>query len=146
VLKVSSVTLAQQFDANKVAALGCYKDRIVQTSGTATNVSQVLGSYFVALRPGGDYSGFTSMQCFVSGPDAVMSVVNGQPVTVRHRVDDQTLGVIAIKDSRIAASSTSAHTGWCPPQDRQLRHNDGAADLVLTADRSRAAGAGPPSR
>src|SRR5205085_6288439 len=96
VLKVSSVTLAQQFDANKVAALGCYKDRIVQTSGTATNVSQVLGSYFVALRPGGDYSGFTSMQCFVSGPDAVMSVVNGQPVTVRGRIDDQSLGIITL--------------------------------------------------
>jgi tRNA_anti-like len=101
VLKVSSVTLAQQFDANKVAALGYYKDRIVQTSGTATNVSQVLGSYFVALRPGGDYSGFTSMQCFVSGPDAVMSVVNGQPVTVRDRIDDQSLGIITLKECSV---------------------------------------------
>jgi hypothetical protein len=102
VLKVSSVTLAQQFDANKVTALGYYKDRIVQTSGTATNVSQdILGSYYVAFDPGGGYSGLTHMQCFVSGPEAVTSVVNGQPVTVRGRIDDQTLGDILIKDCSV---------------------------------------------
>jgi hypothetical protein len=42
--------------------------------------------------------GFTSMQCYVSGPDAVTSVVNGKPVTVRGRIDDQTMGIISIKD------------------------------------------------
>jgi hypothetical protein len=55
----------------------------------------------VAFNPGGGYSDLTSMQCFVSEPEAVTSVVNGQPVTVRGRIDDQTLGVIAIKDCSV---------------------------------------------
>jgi hypothetical protein len=41
------------------------------------------------------------MQCYVSGPDAVTSVVNGKPVTVRGRIDDQTLGVISLKDCNV---------------------------------------------
>jgi hypothetical protein len=102
VLKVNGTRLAEQFDANKVTALAYYKDRIVQTSGIATNVSDILGSYYVDLKPADDtYSGFTSMQCYVSGADAVTSVVNGQPVTVRGRVDDQTLGVISLKECSV---------------------------------------------
>jgi hypothetical protein len=41
------------------------------------------------------------MQSFASGPQDVASVVNGQPVTVRGRIDDQTLGVILIKDCSV---------------------------------------------
>jgi hypothetical protein len=103
VLKVSSLTLAQQFDANTVTALTRYTGRIVQTSGIATNVSRdLMGRYYVAFKPSDDsYSGFTSMQCYVSGPDAVTSVVNGQPVTVRGRIDDQTMSIISIKDCSV---------------------------------------------
>jgi hypothetical protein len=103
VLKVSSLTIAQQFDANKVTALTRYTGRIVQTSGIATNVSwDIMGRYYVAFKPADDsYSGFTSRQCYVSGPDAVTSVVNGQPVTVRGHIDDQTLGIICIKDCSV---------------------------------------------
>lgn len=30
-----------------------------------------------------------------------MSVVNGQPITVRGRIDDQTLGIIELKDCSV---------------------------------------------
>jgi hypothetical protein len=54
------------------------------------------------FKPADDsYNGFTSMQCYESGPDAVTSVVNGQPVKVRGHVDDQTLGIISIKDCSV---------------------------------------------
>jgi hypothetical protein len=103
VQQVNALTMAEQYDANKIAAEGYYKNRIVQLRGQAQDVNQdILGSYYVMIKPDG-YDGWTSMQCYVSGPQSLMSVVKGNDVTVRGRVDDMTLGIIPLKDCQVVS-------------------------------------------
>jgi hypothetical protein len=102
-LQVNALTMAEQYDANKIAAEAYYKNRMVQIRGIAQDVNQdILGTYYVSVKPDG-YDGWTSMQCYVSGPQAVMSVVKGNDVTVRGRVDDMTLGIIGFKDCQVVS-------------------------------------------
>jgi hypothetical protein len=96
--KIKASELADDFDANQVAAEAKWKGKLVEFSSEITNITDSGLSFAKASSK--DFS-FTQIGCRISDKQQLLSVKNGQVVTVRGTVGDQTMGVIDISDCSI---------------------------------------------
>lgn len=86
---------ADEFDDNQVAAETKWKNKLIEFSAQISNITDSgISFYNVASK---EFSG-TQILCRVQNKDQVMSVKNGQTITVRGVVGDQTIGIIGIND------------------------------------------------
>ncbi len=92
-----------EFDENQLAAEKKYKDKLIQTTGWISNITEgLLGEKYIQIEPTNDsfYIG-TWIDCYVKDENQLLSLKNGQQVTFKGMVDDQDFGIIDIKDCEI---------------------------------------------
>ncbi len=84
-----------EFEANQVAAEAKYKDKYVQLSAPISNITDTGLSFQNVTSK--DFS-MTQISCNISDKNKVLSLKNGESVTVKGKVTDQTIGVITLAD------------------------------------------------
>lgn len=102
--EINTTVFIEDFDNNQLAAEKKYKDKGVQLSARIKNISEdIIGTPFLSLEPSNadDYYMGTTIQCMFENEDALLNVSNGQTVTVKGMVSEQSLGIIGIKDCQI---------------------------------------------
>lgn len=95
---ITAQQLADAFDANQVAAKKDFGGRYVQFSATISNIRDE-GLFFqnVASKP----LSITQILCRPTDSKQILTVANGQIVTIRGTVADQTLGIITVRGCEI---------------------------------------------
>lgn len=102
--EVDTTTLIKAFDDNQLSAEKKYKDKGVQLKAKIKNISEdIVGSPFLSLEPAnaGEYYFGTTIKCEFGNSDDLLDVSNEQVVTVKGIVDEQSLGIINIKECQI---------------------------------------------
>lgn len=93
--KISAKQLADEFDANQVAAEAKWEGKLVEFSAKITNITDTgLAFSNVASK---DFS-LAQISCKVDDKQQLIPLKNGQTVTVRGVVGTQMIGVISIND------------------------------------------------
>ncbi len=87
-----------EFDANKVAAESKYKDKLVQFTATLSNITNSGLSFQNASSK--EFS-MTQINCNISDKNQLLSLKNGQSVTVKGIVTGQNIGVIGLNDCEV---------------------------------------------
>ena len=103
IIKVNTQEFIAEFDKNQLAAEEKYKGKLIEFSAYIDNISEdILGSPFLSLKPTNtEYYFDTSIQCFFADKSELISLQNGQKVTVQGKVDTQSLGIIVIKECKV---------------------------------------------
>jgi len=96
VIKASE--LADDFDANQVAAENKWKGKLVQFSAEVTNITETGLSFSKAASK--QFS-MAQISCRVTDKQQLLSLKNGQTVTVKGVVGGQTIGVIDVSDCSV---------------------------------------------
>lgn len=99
-LVVDATDLVKEYDKNKLAAQDKYTGKEVQTKAFISNISNdITGSYYLSLKPSNEqYYVGTTLTCYFSDKSALTSLSKGQEVTVQGKMEDMSLGIVAIKD------------------------------------------------
>ncbi|RJR29193.1 hypothetical protein C4564_02530 [Candidatus Microgenomates bacterium] len=95
---VSATELADEFDSNQVAAEAKWKDQYVEFSAEITNITDSGLSFSKVASE--DFS-LAQISCKIKDKDQLLSLRNGQTVTVRGTVGTQTIGVIDVKNCEV---------------------------------------------
>lgn len=95
---ITTQALADDFDANKVAAEAKWKDKFVQFSAKISNITDS-GLSFTGVAS--KQFSMTQISCRVDDKNQLMSLKNGQTVTVHGIVGTQTIGVIDIRQCEV---------------------------------------------
>lgn len=96
VIKVSE--LADDFDTNKVAAESKWKEKLVQFSATISNITDY-GLSFSNIAS--KQFSMTQISCKIADKQQLMALKNGQTVTVKGVVGNQTMGVIDVSNCQV---------------------------------------------
>ena len=97
-MKIKASELADDFDANQVAAEAKWKDKLVEFSSEITNITESGLSFGKVSSK--EFS-MTQISCRTNNKDQLLSVKNGETVIVKGIVGSQTIGVIDVKDCEI---------------------------------------------
>lgn len=102
-LKVEILPFIKDFDENQLAAEEKYKDKYIEFSGYIKNISEdITGSPFLSIYPNTDqYYYGTYIQCFFEEKSDLISLKNGQKVSIQGKFSSQTLGIIVVKDCKV---------------------------------------------
>ena len=95
VIKVSAVDLAATYEANEVKADQTYKGKTADITGTVDNIGVVLGSTYVVLSAGKEFS-ITNIQCFFKDQAEITKVAElkkGDKVTIQGVIDGKSMNV-----------------------------------------------------
>jgi hypothetical protein len=95
---VDTKAFADEFNANQVAAENKYKGKSVQLTATITNITDSGLSFQNVSSKEFD---LTQIACNTTDKNQLVSVKNGQSVTVVGKVSGQTIGVIGLDDCSI---------------------------------------------
>ncbi len=96
--KISARQLADDFDENQVAAEAKWENKFVEFSAKITNITDSGISFSdIASK---DFS-FAQISCKVKDKQQLLSIKNGQTVTVRGIVGKQTIGVIDVSNCEV---------------------------------------------
>lgn len=96
--KISARDLADDYDANQVAAKDKWKDKFVEFSAQISNITDSgISFYNVASK---QFSA-TQISCRIKDKQQLLPLKNGQTVTVRGIVGGQTIGVIDISSCEV---------------------------------------------
>lgn len=95
---IEASALADAFDANKVAAENEWKGKLVQFSAEVTNITDSGLSF---SKVSSKQVSFTQISCRIKDKQQLLSLKNGQTVTVRGTVGTQTIGVIDLSDCEV---------------------------------------------
>jgi len=98
ILKITARELADDFDANQVAAEAKWENKLVEFSATISNITDSGISFHNVSSK--DFS-LTQISCRTKDKQQLMSIKNGQTVSVKGTVGKQTMGVIDLKDCEI---------------------------------------------
>lgn len=102
--EVDGAAFMKEFDTNQLAAEKKYKDKRVKLTAKIQNISEdIAGSPFLSLEPATSedfYTGATT-KCTFGSKDELTSLANKQTITVEGTVEDQSLGIIGMKDCKI---------------------------------------------
>ncbi len=90
--------LADDFDSNQVAAESKWKGKLVQFTAEITNITQY-GLSFSKIAS--KQFSMTQISCKVTDKQQLLSLKNGQTVTVKGVVGGQTIGVIDVSDCSV---------------------------------------------
>lgn len=93
--KITARELADAFDENQVAAEAKWKEQFVEFSAEITNITDTGLSFSNVASE--DFS-MTQISCKIKDKNQLMSLKNGQTVTVRGVVGTQMMGVIDLKE------------------------------------------------
>lgn len=97
-MKITASELADDFDANQVAAEEKWKGKLVEFSAEISNITETGISFQnVASK---DFS-LTQISCRIKDKQQLLPLKNGQSVTVRGVVGEQTIGVIDVSQCEI---------------------------------------------
>lgn len=96
--KIKASELADDFDSNQVAAEDKWKGKLVEFSSEITNITDTGLSFSKVSSK--DFS-MTQISCRISDKQQLLTVKNGQTVTVRGTVGGQTIGVIDVSSCEI---------------------------------------------
>lgn len=97
-MKTTAREIADAFDANQVAAEKEWGGKYVEFSAVVSNITDSgLSFYNVATK---EFSG-AQISCRVKDKNQLLSLKNGQSVTVRGVVGNQTIGVIDVDDCEV---------------------------------------------
>ena len=96
--KIKAFELADDFDSNQVAAENKWKGKLVEFSSEITNITDTGLSFSKVSSK--DFS-MTQISCRISDKQQLLTVKNGQTVTVRGTVGGQTIGVIDVSSCEI---------------------------------------------
>ena len=96
--KVDVTDFADEFDANQVAAEAKWGGKLIEFSAKISNITDSgISFYDVASK---EFSG-AQISCKIVDKQQLMSLKNGQVVTVRGVVGTQTIGVIGVDDCQV---------------------------------------------
>ena len=95
---IEASTLVDAFDANQVAAESEWKGKYVQFSAEITNITDSGLSFSKAATK--EFS-LAQISCKIKDKQQLLSVTNGETVTVKGTVGEQTIGVIDFSDCEI---------------------------------------------
>ncbi len=96
--KITAQQLADDFDSNQVAAESKWKDKLVEFSAKVANITDSGISFTnVASK---EFS-MTQISCRVDDKNQLMSLKNGQTITVRGVIGSQTIGVIDMSQCQV---------------------------------------------
>jgi hypothetical protein len=96
--KITAQELADDFDSNQVAAENKWKGKLVEFSAEVTNITDT-GLSFTNVAS--KQFSMAQISCRVTDKQQLLSLKNGQTVTVRGTVGGQTIGVIDISDCSV---------------------------------------------
>ncbi len=97
-MKITARQLADDFDTNQVAAEANWQDKLVEFSAKVTNITDSGISFGdVASK---DFS-LAQISCRIKDKQQLLTLKNGQTVTVRGVVGKQTIGVIDLSDCEV---------------------------------------------
>jgi len=102
--EVSTTEMIAAFDDNQLAAEKMYKDKGVELTAKIKNISEdLMGTPFLSLEPinAEEYYFGTTVQCMFENSDDLLSVSNGESVTVQGVVKEQSIGIIVIEECKI---------------------------------------------
>ena len=103
--KTDTKAMIEAFDNNQLAAEKQYKDKYVEITAQIKNISEdIVGTSFLSLEPvnAGDFYVGTTIKCSFKTSDDLLSVKNGEKVTLKGKVKEQSLGIITIEECQIA--------------------------------------------
>ncbi len=97
-MQITASEIADDFDANQVAAEAKWKNQLVEFSAEVSNITDSGVSFYnVATK---EFS-LTQISCRVQDKDQLLSIQNGQTITVRATVEGMSFGVIDMKQCEI---------------------------------------------
>lgn len=102
--KTDTKAMIEAFDNNQLAAEKQYKDKYVEITAQIKNISEdIVGTSFLSLEPvnAGDFYVGTTIKCSFKNSDDLLTVKNGQKVTLNGKVKEQSLGIISIDECKI---------------------------------------------
>lgn len=101
--EVDAATFIGAFDKNQLSAEKQYKDKRVKMTAYIQNISEdIVGSPYLSLKPSAEKYYFgTTAKCTFASSDELTSVENEQQIVVEGTVQEQSLGIIAMKDCKI---------------------------------------------
>ncbi|MCL4354836.1 MAG: OB-fold putative lipoprotein [Patescibacteria group bacterium] len=96
--KVTAKELADDFDANQVAAESKWKGKLVEFSAEISNITDTGLSF---QNVGSKQFSMAQISCRVADKQQLLPLKNGQMITVRGTVGNQTIGVIDVSDCQV---------------------------------------------
>jgi len=101
--EVDAAEFIGAFDKNQLAAEKHYKDKRIKMTVFIQNIGEdIVGSPYLSLKPSADKYYFgTTAKCTFKSADELTSVENGQQIVIEGTVQDQSLGIIGLKDCKI---------------------------------------------
>lgn len=87
--------LAEAYEANEIKANQDYKGKLAEITGTVENIGESLGSTYITLASGKDFS-IVSVQCFFKDKDEIAKIAElskGTEVTVVGKIDGLSMNV-----------------------------------------------------
>lgn len=96
--KITASELADEFDTNQVAAENKWKDKLVEFSAEVTNITDTGLSF---TKVASKQFSMAQIACRVVDKQQLLSLKNGQTVTVRGIVGNQNFGVIDVSDCNV---------------------------------------------
>ncbi len=97
-MQITAKQLADDFDANQVAAEANWEGKLVEFNAEITNITDT-GISFNNIAS--KQFSLTQISCAVTDKEELMSLKNGQMVTVQGVVGKQTIGVIDVRDCKV---------------------------------------------
>lgn len=97
-MKVTAKEIADDFDANQVAAENKWKGKFVEFSAEISNITETGLSF---QNVGSKQFSVTQISCRVTDKEQLLPLKNGQMITVKGTVGGQTIGVIDISDCQV---------------------------------------------
>jgi hypothetical protein len=100
---IDAHTLVKEYDENKLAAQDKYTGKQIQTTAYITNIStDIVGNYFLSLKPTNEEYYFgTTFKCSFKNKDDLVSLKNGEKVTIRGIMRNMSLGIITMDDCQV---------------------------------------------
>ncbi len=96
--QVTATAIADDFDGNQVAAESKWNGKYVQFTATVSNITDS-GLSFTNI--GSKQFSITQISCKVNDKQSLLSLKNGESVTVKGTIGKQTIGVIDMTDCEV---------------------------------------------
>lgn len=102
--EVDATEFIGAFDKNQLAAEKQYKDKRVKITAYIQNISEdIVGNPYLSLKPSAEKAYFgTTAKCTFGSADELTALENEQQIIVEGTVEEQSLGIIGLKDCKIS--------------------------------------------
>lgn len=96
--QVTATEIADDFDGNQVAAESKWNGKYVQFTAVVSNITDSGLSF---TNVGSKQFSLTQISCKISDKQSLLSLKNGESVTVKGTIGKQTIGVIDMTDCEV---------------------------------------------